>query len=99
MIPERFPATIDTCTFGYQDPLYGENVGIAVVASPATPETLGEIYEWARRHLGAHQMPTRWYLIEHIVRTAPGKVNRAAVARHCEALTPVTLGVTSRAQR
>ena len=98
-VVERFPATIDTCTFGYQDPLYGENVGIAVVASPATPETLGEIYEWARRHLAAHQMPTRWYLIEHIVRTAPGKVNRAAVARHCEALTPVTLGVTSRAQR
>jgi len=97
-IVERFPGIIDTCSFGYDDPLYGENVGIAVVASPATAETLGEVYEWARRHLAGHQIPARWYLVEHIPRTARGKVNRHAVAGQCAALTPLRVGVTTTSQ-
>ena len=92
---ERFPAINDTCTFAYQDPLYGENVGIAVVASPATTATLAAAYEWARHHLAAHQMPVRWYLVEHIPRTARGKVNRASVAGHCATLTPQHIGTTA----
>lgn len=88
-VVERSPSTIDSCTFGYEDPLYGENVGIAVVVSPATAQTLGEVYEFARRRLAVHQMPARWYLVEHIPRTARGKVNRADVAGHCATLTPV----------
>ena len=98
-IVERFPAIIDTCTFGYPDPLYGENVGIAVVVSPPAAETLAEVYEFARRHLAGHQLPGRWYLVEQIPRTTRGKVNRADVAEHCATLTPVRIGVTTRAPR
>lgn len=92
---ERFPAIVDTCSFGYEDPLYGENVGIAVVASPATAATLADAYEWARRHLAVHQMPVRWYLVEQIPRTARGKVNRTSVAGHCAALTPIRIGASA----
>ena len=98
-VVERFPATIDTCSFGYQDPLYGENVGIAVVASPATPQTLDEMYEWTRRHLAGHQVPALWYLVEQIPRTTRGKVNRAAVARHCATLAPARLAASTKAAR
>ena len=94
-VVERFPAIIDSCSFGYPDPLYGENVGIAVVASPATADTLGEAYEWARRHLAGHQMPVRWYLIEQIPRTTRGKVNRTLVAGRCATLTPVRIGAST----
>jgi acyl-CoA synthetase (AMP-forming)/AMP-acid ligase II len=98
-IVEQFPATLDACTFGYQDPLYGENVGIAVVVSPATAEMLDEMYEFARRRLAGHQMPARWYLVEQIPRSARGKVNRADVAGHCATLTPVRIGAMARAPR
>jgi acyl-CoA synthetase (AMP-forming)/AMP-acid ligase II len=94
-VVERFPAIVDACSFGYEDPLYGENVGIAVVASPATAATLAEAYEWTRHRLAAHQMPVRWYLVDEISRTARGKVNRASVAGHCAALTPIRIGATA----
>lgn len=88
-VVERFAATIDVCCFGYDDPLYGQNVGLAVVLSDSRRETLGRLYYWLKQHLADHQMPVRWYLLEAIPRTSRGKINRAQVADMCARLKPV----------
>jgi long-chain acyl-CoA synthetase len=90
-VVERFEETVDVCTFGYEDPLYGENVGIAVVLKSKEDETLRRLYRMAERHLARHQMPLRWHLVEEIPRTSRGKVSRAAVAESCARLAPLDL--------
>lgn len=90
-VVERFPDTLDVCTFAVEDPLLGEDVGIAVVLPEASDDTLIALRAWAAEHLASHQLPKRWYLLDEIPRTSRGKVNRASVASHCEALKPVDL--------
>ncbi len=90
-VAERFDRTVDVCTFGYEDPLHGENVAIAFVLKDAGEECIREFHEWLRRHLGKHQMPQRWYLLKEIPRTSRGKVNRSNVARECGSLSPLDL--------
>ena len=90
-VAERYEGTADVCTFGYEEPLHGENVGIAVVLKSQSDESVANLYHWLKRHLAAHQMPQRWYLLDDIPRTSRGKVNRAEVARKCAALKPVNL--------
>lgn len=88
-VVERFPDTLDVCTFAVPDALLGEDVGVAVVLPDVTDQMLLAVHAWAREHLAAHQLPKRWYLLEEIPRTSRGKVNRTNVARHCESLKPV----------
>ena len=88
-VVERFPDTLDVCTFAVADALLGEDVGIAVVIPGASDETLRSLHAWAAEHLAAHQLPKRWYLLDEIPRTSRGKVNRGNVATHCQALKPV----------
>jgi acyl-CoA synthetase (AMP-forming)/AMP-acid ligase II len=90
-VVERFAETRDVCAFGFADALYGEDVGVAVVLRTAEPAVLRELLAWVRRHLAKHQIPRRWYLLDEIPRTSRGKVNRSAVARHCETLAPLDL--------
>ena len=90
-VVERFEQTSDVCAFGFGDPLYGEDVGVAVVLRTATPTALRELLRWVRQHLAKHQLPRRWYLLNEIPRSSRGKVNRSAVARHCETLVPLDL--------
>jgi len=88
-VVERFDEALDSCAFGYDDGLGQEEVGVAVVLRADRAGAVGRLYAWARRHLGAHQMPRRWYVIDEIPRTSRGKVNRAQVAARCEDLRPV----------
>jgi acyl-CoA synthetase (AMP-forming)/AMP-acid ligase II len=88
-VAERFPGTVDVCSFGYDDAVYGQNIGIAVILESTATENLRNLYAWMKRHLAPHQMPTRWYSLAAIPRTARGKVNRAQVAATCATLTPV----------
>jgi long-chain acyl-CoA synthetase len=81
---ERFPATLDVCTFAYADPLHGEDVGVAVVLQPAADDVLKRLQQWTSERLAAHQMPKRWYLLEHIPRNPRGKVSRSAVGDLCK---------------
>ncbi len=46
-VVERFPSTLDVCTFALSDALLGEDVGIAVVLSGASDETLLALRAWA----------------------------------------------------
>jgi acyl-CoA synthetase (AMP-forming)/AMP-acid ligase II len=90
-VVERFEATTDVCTFGYEDPLHGESVGIAVVLNAADEATLNQLSLWVRSHLAKHQLPERWYVVDEIPRTSRGKINRETVAARCAALTPIRL--------
>jgi acyl-CoA synthetase (AMP-forming)/AMP-acid ligase II len=87
---ERFPATSDVCAFGFEDPLLGEEVGVAVVLSDDEPSTLVQLHEWTAIHVAKHQLPRRWYVVREIPRTSRGKLNRSAVAAHCSTQTPVS---------
>ena len=88
-VVERFEETTDVCTFAFDEPLQGEDVGIAVVLRTADPATLRRLYEWAKFHLAKHQLPQRWYIVDEIPRTSRGKVNRSTVAQRCSALQAV----------
>jgi acyl-CoA synthetase (AMP-forming)/AMP-acid ligase II len=90
-VVERFEGTMDVCSFGYDDPLYGQNVGIAVVMKATDDETIRNLYGWMKGHLAKYQMPVRWYIVEAIPRTSRDKINRARVAEECARLTPVDL--------
>ena len=89
---ERFEETLDVCTFGFEDPLYGEDVAVAVALKQSDDAVLQRLYAWTRRHLAEHQMPRRWYLLAEIPRTSRGKVSRTQVAGACKALSPVSAG-------
>jgi len=80
---ERFEETTDVCTFAFEEPLQGEDVGIAVVLRSTNEATLRRLCEWATFHLGKHQLPQRWYSVDEIPRTSRGKVNRSTVAERC----------------
>jgi oxalate---CoA ligase len=91
VVAERFEGTTDVCSFGYDDALYGQNIGIAVVLKGTDIAYVRNLYAWMKHHLAKHQMPARWYIVPAIPRTARGKVNRAQVAATCADLAPVNL--------
>jgi acyl-CoA synthetase (AMP-forming)/AMP-acid ligase II len=88
-VAERFEQTLDVCAFAYEDALYGENIGIAVVLRPADIATLKELHAQLKSHLAEFQMPQRWYLVAEIPRTSRGKINRSKVAQDCRTLESV----------
>jgi acyl-CoA synthetase (AMP-forming)/AMP-acid ligase II len=85
-VVERFAQTVDTCAFGVEDALLGEDVGLAVVLRDADAATLARLHDWMAQHLARHQMPRRCWVLDEIPRSARGKVNRAAVAARCAGL-------------
>jgi acyl-CoA synthetase (AMP-forming)/AMP-acid ligase II len=93
---ERFPATTDVCAFAFEEPLLGEDVGVAVVIENTASATLLSLYDWTNRHLARHQMPQRWYVVPEIPRTSRGKVNRTSVAEACAGATPVNFAALRR---
>jgi len=97
-VAERYEQTIDVCAFGYEDPLYGENIGIAVVLKSANDEGVQGLYDELREHLAKFQMPQRWYLVQEIPRTSRGKINRSEVAQRCARLQPIDHRVLARAE-
>lgn len=89
---EQFKGVEDVCCFGYEgDPLYGENVGVAIVMKDKTHHGISALYDWVKYHLAKYQMPLRWYFVETIPRTSRGKLNRAKVAEECSRLIPLDL--------
>ena len=90
-VVERFEGTVDVCTFAYNDSLYGQNVGLAVVLKDPGDESIRALHDWLTRHIAKHQMPVHWYLLDDIPRTSRGKINRSQVARKCDGLQPMDL--------
>ena len=80
----------DVCAFAYEgDPVYGENIGVAIVMPDATDVRLLAMYRHAGERLAKHQMPVRWYLVEALPRTARGKINRELIGTHCASLPQI----------
>jgi acyl-CoA synthetase (AMP-forming)/AMP-acid ligase II len=94
-VAEEFADTLDVCAFGYEDPLQGQDVGIALVLKQGDASTLSRLHELMAQRLATYQMPRRWYLLQEIPRTSRGKVNRARVAEVCQGLEPVNLRAIS----
>ena len=90
-VVERFEGALDVCTFAYDDDMYGQNVGIAVVLKHPGDESVLALFEWLARHVAKHQMPARWYLVDDMPWTSRGKINRSHVAQKCSGLQPVDL--------
>jgi acyl-CoA synthetase (AMP-forming)/AMP-acid ligase II len=90
-VVEQFETALDVSSFACEDHLYGQNIGMAVVLKSHDDETIRSLHEWMRRHLGEHQMPVRWYVVDSIPRTSRGKINRAKVAETCAGLTPIDM--------
>jgi oxalate---CoA ligase len=90
-VVERFAGATDVCAFGFEDKIYGENVGLAVVLQSADAAGVRALYEWMKRHLAEHKMPVRWHVVEEIPRTSRGKVNRGDVMRACMSAPPYDL--------
>jgi acyl-CoA synthetase (AMP-forming)/AMP-acid ligase II len=90
-VAERWEQTLDVCTFGFEEPLLGENVGIAFALKEPNEDNLRNFIQLLRQHLGKHQMPQRWYLLSEIPRTSRGKVNRTQVAQRCASIEPLDL--------
>lgn len=97
-VVERFAAVNDVCTFAYPDPLYGENVGMAVVVNSSDDETMLGLYEWMALHLAQHQFPERWYVVSEIPRTSRGKINRNVVSETCQKIPPFDMNRLLRAR-
>ena len=90
-VVERFEKTRDVCCFGFDDPLYGQNVGLALSLKDRDEATLIELRTWMKQHLADHKMPVRWYLVDEIPRTSRGKINRATVGERCADLEPLDM--------
>jgi oxalate---CoA ligase len=73
----------DACAFAVSDPLFGQDVGLAVALARGT--ALGQVKAFLATHLAKHQLPVQWHVVDEIPRTARGKVNRAQVAAACAA--------------
>ena len=86
---EQHKQILDVCTFGYEDPLLGEDVGVAVVVKSASDGDFRELYGWLRKRLSKQQMPQRWYVLDRIPRSSRGKINRSMVAQVCSGLVSV----------
>lgn len=87
----RFEQAADAVAFGMDDPVYGQEVGMALVLRNRDDATIRELYAWMQRHLAQHKMPKRWYLMDSIPRRSNGKVNRAAVGERCAKIAPLDL--------
>lgn len=90
-VVERFEHATDVCSFATDDPIYGQNIAMAVVLSQHDDETIRALYAWMKHHLAEHKLPARWWLVESIPRTSRGKINRDAVKASCEQLQSVDL--------
>ena len=90
-VVEQFAETKDVCSFGFEDEMYGQNVGLAVCLEDDRDATILALRTWMRRHLAEHKMPVKWYLLDAIPRTSRGKINRETVAQKCAELAPVDM--------
>lgn len=95
-VAERWEKILDVCTFGFEDPLLGENVGIAFVLKEQNEDNLRNFVRHLRQYLAKHQMPQRYYLLNEIPRTSSGKVKRSQVAEQCCSIKPVDIYGLSR---
>ena len=88
---EGCPRAVDVCAFALDDPLYGQNVGIAVALGDGDETGVRDLYRWMRERLAEGKLPARWWLLPAIPRSERGKVSRDAVREACVDRPPLDL--------
>jgi acyl-CoA synthetase (AMP-forming)/AMP-acid ligase II len=88
---EGCPQVADACAFAVDDPLYGENVGLAVALAETGDPAVRAAYRWVRDRLAETKRPARWWVVDAIPRSERGKVSREAVREACLRQPPLDL--------
>jgi len=88
LILEKHPAIFEACSFSVEDPVLGENVGVALVFNSGIDRfpTLNELMEWTSTMLSDYKVPAIWYCVGEIPKTSRGKIKRTDVAAACAGL-------------
>lgn len=81
LVAGQAAGVVDACAFAIPDPLYGEDVGLAVVLDG--DGDLAALRDGLAVRLASHQLPKRIYALDEIPRTSRGKINRSDVAGFC----------------
>jgi len=90
-VVERFGGTKEVCAFAVSDPMYGQNVAMAVVLKEQDAPTIRALHDWMKRHLAEFKMPVRWYRVESLPRNSRGKISRQDVEAYCARSAPLNL--------
>ena len=98
-VVERFEQAKEVCAFAVADPLYGQNVAMAVVLQNSDSATIGALHSWMGRHLAEFKMPVRWYIVDALPRNSRGKVSRKEVEEICAPQAPLDLQTILRSLR
>jgi acyl-CoA synthetase (AMP-forming)/AMP-acid ligase II len=88
---EGCPSVAEVCAFAVDDPLYGQNVGLAVTVTREGDEAVGDLYRWMRERLAETKLPARWWRVDAMPRSDRGKVSREAVREACVTRPPLDL--------
>jgi acyl-CoA synthetase (AMP-forming)/AMP-acid ligase II len=81
----------EVCAFAVDDPLYGQNVGLAVALTEGGDGAVRELYRWMGERLAEAKLPVRWWLVDALPRSDRGKVSREAVREACAGRPPLDL--------
>jgi long-chain acyl-CoA synthetase len=73
----RHPAVREAAVVGIPDRIWGETVGLAVVARERVSEE--ELLDFCRARMSAFKVPQRVVFVEALPRNAVGKVTRTAL--------------------
>ena len=74
------PKVSEAVSFALEDEMYGQDVGVAVVLKPGESLGDGELKTWMAERVAKFKLPKRVWVVEKMVKTATGKVQRRVVA-------------------
>ena len=90
-VVERFDETTDVCTFAFEEPLQGEDVGIAVVLRSTDDATLRRLYDWARHSIWRNtRCLSAGIIVDEIASNIAWQSEPRTVAQRCAASRPST---------
>ena len=75
------PAVAEAAVFSVPDRLLGEDIAAAGVLAPGLSATAKDLRRWMLDRINSHKVPRRIWFVEHLPRTATGKVQRGELTR------------------
>jgi long-chain acyl-CoA synthetase len=70
----RMPQVRECAVYGLPDEARGEQVAVAVVATPGSGLTGPQVIDWCREHLAAYKVPSRADIVAELPKSATGKL-------------------------